>query len=325
MVTARIRPQLLARLASVLWMAACTAVPAVGQSRIVGTVYDSLSARRPLPNAVVVLVERSLYATTDSMGRFRFDSVPAGHYRLDFLHPVLDSFDLAAPPRPIDVADSGATVVELATPSAESAYLRGCAVRLSEVANKADVAAYLRISTSCAKLARRAAQQTAATREPDLLEAGSRADPQILQPVVVRDSARSLSPMAMYGFGDRRRLGLGAYFGPEELAKHRHETLAALLGTVRGVRVEWGASGQPEVFLRGNKEGSCVPTYFIDGALYYLPLPILHRADAFRDISAIAPPWTIKGIEVYSNPGAMPAQFDYSSSTGCGSIVIWTR
>ncbi|MHB1068891.1 MAG: carboxypeptidase-like regulatory domain-containing protein [Gemmatimonadaceae bacterium] len=141
-------------MASLLWVAVGTAAPAAGQSSVVGTVFDSLNTHRPLSNAVVVLVERSRYATTDSMGRFRFDNVPAGRYRLGILHAVLDSFDLAAPPRPIDVADSGTTVVELATPSAESAYLHGCAIRLSEVANKADVVAYLRISTACAKLAR---------------------------------------------------------------------------------------------------------------------------------------------------------------------------
>ncbi|MHB1068890.1 MAG: TonB-dependent receptor plug domain-containing protein [Gemmatimonadaceae bacterium] len=143
--------------------------------------------------------------------------------------------------------------------------------------------------------------------------------------MIVRDSAHALSPMAMYGFADRRRLGLGAFLGLEELAKHHHETLAALLSTVRGVRVEWGARGQPTLFLRGTSEGSCRPTYFIDGALFELPWAISRRPDPLGDLGAIAPPWTIKGIEVYSNPGAMPAQFDYSSSTGCGSIVIWTR
>jgi hypothetical protein len=36
-------------------------------------------------------------------------------------------------------------------------------------------------------------------------------------------------------------------------------------------------------------------------------------------------PEAIKGIEVYANPGTIPAQFDMMSSTGCGSIVIWTH
>jgi hypothetical protein len=36
-------------------------------------------------------------------------------------------------------------------------------------------------------------------------------------------------------------------------------------------------------------------------------------------------PETIKGVEVYSSGGMIPPQYDRSSSTQCGSIVIWTR
>jgi hypothetical protein len=316
---------------SVAWMLAVTATPAVSQSSIVGTVYDSLSVHGPLSNAVVVLVERSQYATTDAGGRFRFEDVPVGRYSLGVLHAVLDSFDLVTPLRVVEVANGTNTVVALATPSAASAYMRGCATRLADVANKSEVVAYLKIGASCSRLARRAARETAATRGASDSTARTRPDAQMLQPVVVRDTMRSMSPMAMYGFEDRRRLGLGKFVTTDDLAKHHYESLAALLGAVQGVRVEWGTSGQPTVYLRGNKEGSCHPTYFVDGALFNVPLPTAPRPDAkfyrsvMSDISGFAPPSEIKGIEVYSTSGVIPAQFDYSSSTGCGSIVIWTR
>jgi hypothetical protein len=45
----------------------------------------------------------------------------------------------------------------------------------------------------------------------------------------------------------------------------------------------------------------------------------------FSDLAAVARPEFIKGIEIYANPGTIPAQYDLTSSTGCGSIVIWTR
>ena len=64
------------------------------QGSIAGTVFDSLRTRAPLAGATVVLVERSRYATADARGRFRFDSVPDGHYTIGFMHPVLDSLDL---------------------------------------------------------------------------------------------------------------------------------------------------------------------------------------------------------------------------------------
>ncbi len=320
-----------ARYIFVLWLLAAIVTPAASQTRISGTVYDSLSVRGPLPNATVVLVERSRYVTTDASGRFLFEDVPASRYSLGLLHAVLDSFDLVVPLRVVEVASGTTIEVALATPSAVTAYMLGCAARLSQVATKADVAAYLKISASCAGLARRAAQQTSVAVAMGDSAAGQRLAPQVLQPVVVRDTVRTLSPMAMYGFEDRRRLGLGAFVTPEMLATHHYETLAALLSGVRGVRVEWGTSGQPTVLLRGNKEGSCLPTIFIDGVLFYVnlpPSPVFSgrfKRNAFSEVSALVPPWTILGIEVYSTPGVMPAQFDYSSSTGCGSIVIWTR
>lgn len=316
---------------SVLFLCAAIATPAASQSSIVGTVYDSLSVRGPLPNAVVVLIERSLYATTDANGRFSFVNVPVGQYSLGILHAVLDSFDLVAPLRVVDVLDGTNTVVALATPSAASAYMLGCATRLADVASKSDVVAYLKMGASCSRLARRAARETAATPGASDSTVRTRPDAQMLQPVVVRDTMRSMSPMAMYGFEDRRRLGLGKFFTTDDLAKHHYESLAALLGAVQGVRVEWGTSGQPTVYLRGNKEGSCHPTYFVDGALFAVPLSSAQNPGSrfyrsvMSDISGFAPPSQIKGIEVYSTSGVIPAQFDYSSSTGCGSIVIWTR
>ena len=155
-----------------------------------------------------------------------------------------------------------------------------------------------------------------------------------MPPVTVRESLRVRSAMERFGFEKRRRLGLGAFVTADILSRHNYESLEHVLGTVRGVHVEYGTSGRPAVYLLGTKDTYCVPSYFVDGALYHLPLPTLRRSTlrpgdsdgvAFGDISAILPPAAIKGIEVYSSPGGMPLQFDYSSSTGCGSIIIWTR
>jgi hypothetical protein len=289
-----------------------------------------------------VLVERSRYATSDAMGRFRFDSVAPGRYSLSILHAVLDSFDLTSPTRVVDVPSEGTVTVDLATPSAATAYLMGCARRLSEVAKKEDVVAYLLISASCTRISRRAAQQTAVV--PTIDSTGAVAPrSQALPAVVVRDSVRSVSPLAMYGFEDRRRMGLGAYVTPEMLATTHYESLPSLLASVRGVRVEYGSTGEPSVYLRGYASPRCIPAVFVDGALYFLPgrgstvgggptagaTALARRSQsistAFRDLSTSAPPWEVKAIEVYANPGSIPAQFDYTTWTGCGSIVIWTR
>ncbi|MHB1311711.1 MAG: carboxypeptidase-like regulatory domain-containing protein [Gemmatimonadaceae bacterium] len=317
-----------------LSLVAAVAAPASSQSRIVGSVYDSLGSRGPLKQATLVLVERSQYSTSDDRGQFTFDDVPAGRYSLAILHAVLDSFDLVAPVRLIDVPSSGAVRVALATPSAATAFRLACGDGLPSAEGKKVVVQYLKLRAVCAALARRAAQQEPRAEPAD---SASRDGPRVqpMQPVIVRDSVRVLrSAMERSGFDERRRLGLGAFVTADILSKHHYESLATLLGTVRGVHIEYGTSGRPAIYFVGTKDTYCFPSFFVDGALYHLPLPTLRRMTvgqedpngiAFGDISAIVPPAVIKGIEVYSSAGGIPPQFDYSSSTGCGSVVIWTR
>ena len=96
------------------------------QSTVVGTVFDSLRTQALLSGATVVLEELPRYVTTDNRGRFRFDSVPAGTYTITFLHPVLDSIDLAAERRAVLVPTSGTVTAALTVPSIATTYARLC-------------------------------------------------------------------------------------------------------------------------------------------------------------------------------------------------------
>jgi hypothetical protein len=107
-------------------LVAATAVPALAQGRIDGTVFDSLVTRAPLRGAMVVLVERGRYATSNERGRFVFDSVPEGQYTVGFLHPVLDSLDMYLAPVSVDMPHSGRAMVALATPSPATLYAALC-------------------------------------------------------------------------------------------------------------------------------------------------------------------------------------------------------
>ncbi len=80
---------------------------AAAQATVTGTVFDSLRTRAPLAGANVVIVELSRYAAADARGRFRFDAVPAGRYGVTFLHPSLDSLDMAAEVVPLVVPERG--------------------------------------------------------------------------------------------------------------------------------------------------------------------------------------------------------------------------
>lgn len=310
------------------------------QGSISGTVHDSLGGHRALKGATVVLVERATFAATDSAGHFHMDDVPPGHYSLGLMHPVLDSFDLVPPLVAVEVADGRSTDVTLATPSAASAYQLGCARRLADVKGKDDVLRYLRRRAACMRLAAWAEWGTSLTTQAERSSPTADAGAQILNSVMVRDSAPSPSPMSLSGFFRRRQMGLGIFVADSDFARHGYQTLAELLASVRGVHVEYGTYGQPTAYLRGNKEGYCIPTFFVDGMVYDMPRagPALRPTEsnaghasrqAFRsplnDLSAMASPNMVREIEVYPTPGTIPAEYDLTSSTGCGSIVIWTR
>jgi hypothetical protein len=100
--------------------------PAHAQAVVVGTVYDSLVARREMRGATVTIVELNREATTDGGGRFRFDSVPAGRYAVTFFHPTLDSLELSAPILVLEVPPAGTVNARLATPSPRTTYARLC-------------------------------------------------------------------------------------------------------------------------------------------------------------------------------------------------------
>lgn len=80
-----------------------------------GVVFDSLR-RQPIRNAFVSMAGSSEVATTDSRGRFQFDSVPPGDHRLTAQHPLLDSIGLSGLTTRATVTD-GAGEVNLAVPS----------------------------------------------------------------------------------------------------------------------------------------------------------------------------------------------------------------
>jgi hypothetical protein len=154
---------------------------------------------------------------------------------------------------------------------------------------------------------------------------------QPLKPVAVKGTAVLPSWMEKSGFEARRLQGMGGFLTEQDIARHGYPDLISVLQTARGVRVEWNSDRRsesgfstPMPFLLGISSPQrgvlCRPNFFLDGA----PFPVRRKED-YRDLSALVSPASIKGIEVYSNPGTIPAQYDLTSSTGCGSIVIWTR
>lgn len=107
-----------------------------------GVVFDSLN-HRPLAGALVQIVASppatdAYSATSDSLGRFRFEQVRAGQYVAGFLHPLLDTLGITPPYRAVGVEADGTAHIALAVPSAARLTAAICAPK---AASRADSAA----------------------------------------------------------------------------------------------------------------------------------------------------------------------------------------
>lgn len=116
------------------------------------------------------------------------------------------------------------------------------------------------------------------------------------------------------GFVRRKRMGLGKFIGPEDVAKAAAINTTDLFRRVTGVRVE---SDTGSVLMRGafDATGYCAAAIFIDG--------VYMRTFTVEDIDTAVPPQNVAGIEVYSS-AFVPAEFQVGL-LGCGSIAIWTK
>jgi hypothetical protein len=147
---------------------------------------------------------------------------------------------------------------------------------------------------------------------------------QTLNPVVVLGRTNSTSAMVNAGFDRRRKQGFGAFVTQADIAKHLAFDLTDVLAGIRGIHIEYGTNGYPVPFMRGSANGYCLPSFFLDDMPFNVQLTRDNSAP-FSDLAALVPPNTIRGIEVYSSGTMIPPQYDRSSSTSCGSIVIWTH
>ncbi len=105
-------------------------VPCIAQGQrpvsLTGAVFDSLVTERPLANATVVVVELARYTTTDSAGRFRFDSLPPGRFSVTFQHPVLDRLGAGGGTSVVALGAGSDRTIALATPSFGTLYRSTC-------------------------------------------------------------------------------------------------------------------------------------------------------------------------------------------------------
>jgi hypothetical protein len=108
----------------------------IPKSAITGIVGDSLHGDYLIGAEVII---EGLRATvfTDSLGRFRVDSLPPGTYQVGVFHPLLDTLGISLATRPFHLGPDSASVVILAVPSAATLVSRSCEVRPRAQGNSA--------------------------------------------------------------------------------------------------------------------------------------------------------------------------------------------
>jgi hypothetical protein len=96
-----------------------------GNATIAGVVVDSLNGRY-LSGADVIVEGAKATLVTDSLGKFRIDSLPPGTYQIGVFHPMLDTLGISLASQPFHVGADSVSVVLLAVPSARTIIRAAC-------------------------------------------------------------------------------------------------------------------------------------------------------------------------------------------------------
>ncbi len=103
---------------------------------IAGLVADSLYGG-PLVGAQISIEGINSEVLSDSMGRFRLDSVPPGRYRIGIFHPLLDSLGMSIASPPLEVAADSTLSLVFATPSAPTIVRLDCGALPADIGDTA--------------------------------------------------------------------------------------------------------------------------------------------------------------------------------------------
>jgi len=92
---------------------------------IEGVAVDSLH-RGFLRGAMLMVEGSNISAATDSLGRFRLDSIPPGARRIDVMHPILDTVGISLETQPLQLAAAQKVPLVISIPSAETIVKLKC-------------------------------------------------------------------------------------------------------------------------------------------------------------------------------------------------------
>jgi len=129
----------------------------------------------------------------------------------------------------------------------------------------------------------------------------------------VRIEAEYTAALKKNGFTDRKKMGLGRFLTPEDIAKRQPLVFSDLFTTMAGFRVQQGQNGNTITGTRGQNQ--CV-VFWVDGVQY--------RESTTGELDQTLRPEQLLAIETYSASSA-PMEFQVSGKSSCAVIVAWTN
>ena len=118
----------------------------------------------------------------------------------------------------------------------------------------------------------------------------------------------------MAGFYDRLSRGNGHFMTREQIERRNPHNMTDLFRMIPGARVEPTRFGDGRVRFRGARSA---PLVWLDGTPLYAGEFNLDTVD----------PRSFEGIEIYSGPSSVPAEFqgNRTMSSASGTIILWSR
>ena len=101
------------------------APPPLASATVEGVAVDSLH-RGFLRGAMLMVEGSNVTAATDSLGRFRLDSIPPGARRIDVIHPLLDSVGISLETKPLALTAGQNLPLVISVPSAATIVALKC-------------------------------------------------------------------------------------------------------------------------------------------------------------------------------------------------------
>lgn len=132
-----------------------------------------------------------------------------------------------------------------------------------------------------------------------------------LRPVVILGRRNLTGQMA--GFYDRQLRGSGHFITRSDIEKRNPINMTDMFRMIPGARVE-SRGFRTQVRFRGAR---CAPLTWLDGTPLYAGEFDLDTLD----------PRSLEGIEIYSGPAGVPAEFqgNRTISSSCGTVILWSR